>query len=273
MLSDLIVSLMTQISPAHRALGYLDEMLDMRRRARINRTAWQTHLDHSRQFVLSSARRCTRKDKIVVLGSGLLLDVPLAELSETFGEVILQDVVCLPEARKQIGRFRNVLFIEHDVTGLAEPLHRNCQQGFPRLPETVPPAAACGSASLVVSLNILSQLWVVPRAYIGRQLRQFDPGEVDDWCVKVVEAHYAWLCSLPCAVCLVADHEAVKRDSAGNVISRTSTVFGLPLPNADVTWTWDIAPITQQNPHASKELLVGAWNFRPEQAVPNVTKD
>jgi hypothetical protein len=260
MLSDVIASFFATASPAHRALGYLDETLDMRRRARINREAWRPHLGHSRQFVLSSAHRCANKDKIVVLGSGLLLDVPLAELSELFGEVVLKDVVCLPEVRKQIKRYGNVTFVEEDVTGIAGRLHRNRQPGITGLPEAGPPPAYDG-ASLVVSLNILSQLWVVPRAYAGRHARQLDPAQVDDWCVGIVERHYTWLRSLPCAVCLIADHEAVKRDSTGNIISRTSTVFGLQLPHADASWTWRIAPITRQNAHTSKELVVGAWHL------------
>jgi len=267
MLSDLTASFTTSLAPAHRALGYLDETLDMRRRARINREAWRPHLDNSRQFVLSSAHRCSNRDKIVILGSGLLLDVPLAELSETFREVVLKDVVCLPEVRKQLTTYGNVTFVGHDVTGLAERLHRNSRQGIIQLPDFAPSVAASDGASLVVSLNILSQLWVVPRAFIGRHLRQIDLEQVDDWCARIVERHYAWLRSLPCDVCLIADHEAVKRDVTGIVISRTSTVFGLQLPQADVSWTWDIAPIGKQNPHASKELIVGAWNFRPAEAA------
>jgi hypothetical protein len=43
-------------------------------------------------------------------------------------------------------------------------------------------------AGLVVSLNILSQLWVVPRAYAGRHMHRLGPELVDDWCGQIVEA-------------------------------------------------------------------------------------
>ena len=260
MLSDLIASLTAAVSSAHRALGYLDEALDMRRRSRINRAAWQPHLDSTRAFVLAAAEKCPDRGCVVVLGSGLLLDLPLAELSAMFERVVLSDVVCLPETRRRIRAFRNVAYRELDVTGLAEQLAVMRRQGRQQLPEPAPPSMH-EEEDLVVSLNILSQLWVVPRAFAGQRSPLLDPGQVDEWCGRIVESHYAWLRSLPCPVCLIADHEAVKRDRSGVVISRSSTVFGLGLPPTGRTWTWNIAPITQANPHASKELTVGAWFF------------
>lgn len=260
MLSDLIASFTTAISPVHRSLGYLDEMLDMHRRSRVNRQAWQPHLDRTRAFVLSAAARCAKRGRAVILGSGLLLDVPLPELSGMFKEVVLQDVACLPEVRKELRRYRNVSFVEHDVTGLSEKLLQMKQQGGPDLPNVTPPALT-GGPDLVVSLNLLSQLWVVPRAFIGQHVRRLDSGRVDEWCAEITEAHYAWLRSLACAVCLVGDFEEVKRDSSGGVISRASTVYGLDLPKPQETWTWSIAPLGRENRHASKELIVGAWFF------------
>jgi hypothetical protein len=59
----------------------------------------------------------------------------------------------------------------------------------------------------------------------------------------------------------VADFESVKRDQSGNIINRASTVYGLDLPTPDEQWTWNIAPLGKENPHMSKELIVGAWHF------------
>ena len=259
MLSDLITSLTTPMSPALRGLGYLDEALDMRRRAGINRAAWQPHLDHTRRFVLSVAEKCRNRNKAVILGSGLLLDVPLAELSAHFSEVVLKDVVCFPEIRKQIRNFANVTFVEHDVTGVAEHLYRNKQHAMNQLPEVMPPAD--DDAGLIVSLNILSQLWVVPRAFAARNLRGLAADQVDDWCRQLVASHYEWLCTRPGDVCLIADHAFIKRDHHGTVISRDTTVYGLALPPPDASWAWNIVPPGKDARSASKELLVGAWHW------------
>lgn len=266
MLSDLIASFTTPCSPYIRALGYLDEAIAMRRRYRRNKHAWQPHLDSTRRFMLSTAEKCRGRNKVILLGSGLLLDVPLGELSELFREVVLMDVVCLPEIQRQIKRYNNVNFIEHDATAVAERLSLGRRSKDHRLPKAMPAfAGEQDHADLIVSLNILSQLWVVPRAFIGQHLRGTSPEQVDEWCKQLVETHYAWLLSRACDICLVADFAHVKRDAEGNIISRGSTVYDIKLPRPDATWTWNIAPISRQNPHSSKELIVGAWHFSDQK--------
>ena len=262
MLLDLFTSLTTRCSPHIRGLGYLDETLAMRKRYRARRRAWQPHLDCSKQFVLAAAEKCKSRNRIVILGSGLLLDVPLAELASIFRTVVLMDVVCLPEIRKQIGQFENARFLEHDVTGVSERLYKNSPCSAAERPEVKTPSSPeCEKADLVVSLNILSQLWVIPRTFILNQRERAPRETLDDWCRDLVEAHYAFLRSLSCAVCLIADHEFVKRDKDGTVISRGSSIFDLPLPELKSAWTWDIAPLGAESGFCSKELNIGGWHF------------
>jgi hypothetical protein len=264
MLLDLVTHLTTSCSPYVRRLGYLDETIAMRGRYRRNRTAWQPHLDNTYAFVLAVAEKIRNRSKVVVLGSGLLLDVPLAELATMFGEVVLMDVVCLPEVRRQIKGYGNVSFVEHDVTNIAERLYRNRQQGVLELPKAVPaPSEIDKCAGLVISLNILSQLWVIPRSYAAKQRPGFPHDQVEDWSRQIVESHYASLRSMSCDVCLVADHEFVKRDKSGSIISRASTLYGLVLPEPDALWTWNIDPGGNDGLSSSKELNVGAWHLRP----------
>jgi len=263
MLADLITSLTTHCSPFIRRMGYLTEAIEMRGRSRRHQAAWRPHLDNTRQFVLSSADTCRNRGTVVILGSGLLLDVPLAELSSIFRQVVLMDVVCLPEVRRRIKAYRNVAFVERDVTNVAERLYRNGVNNLSKLPEPEPSLpAACRKAGLVVSLNILSQLWVIPRAHASQRMRGLDEYAVDEWCGRTVASHYAALRSLACDVCLVADHAFAKRDGSGEVISRGSTVHGLELPVPDASWTWNIAPLDKASRTFSKELIVGAWHFR-----------
>jgi hypothetical protein len=263
MLLDLYTSLTTRCSPFIRRMGYLNEAIEMRSRARRHQAAWKPHLDKTRNFVLSVAETCRDRNRAVILGSGLLLDVPLAELSSKFRQVVLMDVVCLPEVRKQMGQYNNVRFNEYDVTGIADVLFQIGEKGISELPELGPALSTeIKDSSLVVSLNILSQLWVVPRAYVSRRMRGLDEYAVDEWCGRVVTSHYAALTSLSCDVCLVADYGFVKRDRKGDVISKGSTVYGLELPVPGASWTWNIAPIEEGSRAFSKELIVGAWHIR-----------
>ncbi len=262
MLLDLFTHLTTSCSPCVRRLGYLDETVAMRGRYRRNRTEWQPHLDSTYAFVLAVAEKVQNRNKVVVLGSGLLLDVPLAELSAMFREVVLMDIVCLPEVRRQIKGYGNVSFIKHDVTNIAERLYMNRQQGTNELPKAVPaPSEIDKGAGLVVSLNILSQLWVIPRTFAAKQRPVLPHDQVEDWCRQLVESHYASLRSMSCGVCLVADHEFIKRDNGGSIISRGSTIYDLVLPEPDASWTWNIVPAGNNARSSSKELNVGAWHM------------
>jgi hypothetical protein len=274
MLLDLFTHLTTSCSPCVRRLGYLDETIAMRSRYRRNKAAWRTHLDNTCAFVLAAAEKVRNRNKVVVLGSGLLLDVPCAELSAMFREVVLMDVVCLPEVRRQIRGYGNVSFIEYDVTNIAERLYTNRQQGIHELPKAVPITSEIEkNAGLVISLNILSQLWVVPRTYASTHRPAIPHEQIEDWCRQIVESHYASLASMSCDVCLVADHEFVKCDHGGSIISRASTLYGLVLPEPDATWTWNIVPAGNDGRSSSKELIVGAWHMHNRTGREEGSKD
>jgi|GEM_PF-6383540 len=117
-------------------------------------------------------------------------------------------------------------------------------------------------AGLVVSLNLLSQLWVIPRTYVLKKLRGLEEDQLDDWCGQIVSSHYAFLQSLPCDVCLITDFEFIKRDKSGGIVSHSSTIFNLRLPAPKESWTWNIAPMGEYRGYLSKDLNVGAWQVR-----------
>jgi hypothetical protein len=91
-----------------RRMGYLYESIAIRSRAGRCRAAWAPHQERTRQVILRAMEHCPRRRKAVVLGSGPLLDVPIAELSASFGEVILVDVVHPLGAHRRRRRFANV---------------------------------------------------------------------------------------------------------------------------------------------------------------------
>ena len=263
MFTELFTYITTPCPHYVRHMDYLTEVIAMKKRYQRNRSSWQPHLDNTRRSILSAAEKCRNRSKVVVLGAGLLLDVPLVELSTMFREVVLVDVVFLPEVRRSIKRYGNMKLVSHDVTNVAQKLYENILLGRSELPEPAPLVSEIDARTgLVVSLNILSQLWVIPRANALKKLRGFDDDQVDDWCSRIVESHYTWLLSLACDRCVIADHEFIKRDREGRAVSRSSTLYGLALPEPDTFWTWNIAPMGEDRQYLSKELMVGAW-FNP----------
>lgn len=253
MLYELYTYLTTPCPQYVRHMDYLSEAIAMKGRHRRNRTAWRPHLERTRQAIQSATETSRNQNKVVILGSGLLLDVPLDELSAMFHEVVLLDIVFLPEVYKLVRPYANVRLVQHDATNLAQQLYESIRSGHTELPHAAPSIPEIDeNTGLVVSLNILSQLWVMPRAYVLKKMRNLDEEDVDDWCEQITGSHYAFLQSLACPVCLIADHEFVKRDREGKIMGQGSTIAGLALPTPAASWTWNIVPLGEQDRFLSR---------------------
>jgi len=262
MISELLTYLITPCPKYVRSMGYLYQAIALRGRYRRRRESWQRHLENTRQFISRTAEKFGNRRRVVVIGSGILLDVPLDRLSEIFGEVVLVDIVHLPEVERLAGRYLNVRLVQSDVTGIAESLFSNVRRrvialpvGKPFLPEVD------HDAGLVVSVNMLSQLAEIPLEYASKKMPSLDKTVVSRWCDQIREAHYMALKELYCDVCLVADYAFTRRDRDRTVVEEGSTVGELTLSEPAESWTWEIAPLGEESKNSSRELQVGAWRM------------
>jgi hypothetical protein len=244
-------------------MGYLYQSIALRGRYKRRKNSWQPHLDSTKAYISEVIRSCRKRGKVIVLGSGLLLDLPVAELSAAFDEVVLVDIVHLNEVRKRAGNYPNVGLIQADITGVAVELFEKISLGIGELPEGCPNIPSLDEKTgLVISLNIMSQLAAIPAEYLSKNMTTRDEPVIDKWCEKIRHAHHAALTELGCVVCLIADYEFIRRDNAGVIIGQGSTVGNLALPAPDRTWTWHIEPYGEERRNSSKELIIGAWNSK-----------
>lgn len=165
MLREFFHHLLTPCPTAHRRLGYLAGLVAIQARYRRVGQHWQTHLDHSRRLIAQAAALTPVRNKVVVLGSGLLLDVPVEMLAKQFKTAILVDVAHLIGTRLQCLRHRTVTLSEHDITGTAKPLLAY-RQGDPLPQPAASLPAIAQDADLIISCNILSQLAITPVEYL-----------------------------------------------------------------------------------------------------------
>jgi hypothetical protein len=173
MLAEALRWLLTPCPKTARCLGHLAESVAIESRARRCQAAWAPHLQHSREALLASASHCEQHRVALVLGSGPLLDVPLAELAARFEAVWLVDLVHPLVARWQVRLYPNVRLIEHDVTECLGDLISGPPLDLDRLAGRVPRRFLDEPRiDWVASLNLLSQLPYLP----GRWLRAHEPG-------------------------------------------------------------------------------------------------
>ena len=82
MLFELLEYFVTPCEPVFRKLGYLKELIAIEARFRRVGQHWGLHQSRTRDFILEAIKRHEYKQKAVVLGAGLLFDIPLQALSE-----------------------------------------------------------------------------------------------------------------------------------------------------------------------------------------------
>lgn len=246
MLREALIWLTTPCSPAARRLGYLGAAIGLASRARRCRAAWAGHLEHSRRAVMQSAAACTQHGTALVVGAGLALEYPLAELAAQFRHVVLADIVHLPALRRQAGRLANVELLACDVTGLADGLLDIRSDATPAeldaLVASTPPPTI-GDVDWVVSCNVLSQLPLLPVAWLRRRCPQLGDGALESWGRHIMARHLAWLGAFDAERCLIADAAQTTRDRSGRVVEHADIAAAFALDrHAYASWDWSIAP-------------------------------
>jgi hypothetical protein len=244
---ELLEYLTTPCSWTARKLGYLNGQLGIKVRHRQCRRAWKGHLERTKQVIRRAVLDCRQRRKAVVLGSGLLLDVPLADLAASFDQVILVDVVHPLSVYLTTLRYRNVKLVRADVTETSVELAEAAKDPRQPLPHAEP-QLFCDDplVDYVVSVNLLSQLPYVPAYYLEKKSRP--EAEVDAYARDLIESHLDYLRRLPGVVTLITDVEKLKVNRAGEVVERFDILYGASLPERTEEWTWEHVPLNHLSP-------------------------
>jgi len=239
MLAEWFAYLTTPCPRYLRRAGYLREAIGTRSRFRRCHEAWQPHLRKTKAAILAAAQRTPNRRKAVVLGSGWLYDVPLEELSALFGEIVLADILHMPEARRTAARYPNVRLLSADVTDAIKPgsVPFSRDPKLPDLADSLPEA----DADLVVSANLLSQIPYLPMRALRRNAPTLTAPEIDVVARALIDNHLHLLDAVPGTVCLVTEVEHLYCDGE-TVLDRDDPLHGVHPGPPDGEWFWDIAP-------------------------------
>lgn len=229
-------------------LGYLKEAIAFESRHRRCGGAWRDHLAHCHTAVRESLARCERHGTALVMGSGLALEYPLAELAARFERVVLADMVHLRSVRRLAAGHANVTLVEMDLTGIANRLLAH--DGTPGVADLEQwsrqaPAlpANLGRIDWVLSANLLSQLPLLPVAWLARRRPAPDETTLERFGRRLMQRHLDLLASFDAERLLFADAEHTVRDAAGTIVEHTDFAGALGLDeHAFASWSWPLAP-------------------------------
>ncbi len=245
MILEWLEALTTPCPRTWRRMGYLREAIAIQYRYRRCRADWTLHLEHSRHIVRERAAEIGGGRKALMLGAGLIYDLPVDDLAAAFDEVLLVDLVHLRPARAAARRFANVRLVGCDLTASLDGIHAG--NAAVRAPEAFLDDAAI---DFVVSLNLASQLPILPLAWLERT------GSCDDeakaqLAQRLIESHLEYLGRFNCPVTLITDVERIHHNAKGTEVFREAPLHGVELPVGGESWIWDIAPLGEIDAHTA----------------------
>lgn len=241
-----------------RAGAFLRSSEQVRARYLRCRGAWASHLESTRRAIERGMQRCVQRRTAIILGGGMLHDVPLACLSDRFERVVIVDVVHLWRSVLAAQRFSNVEQVCVDVSGYissgqGEPPSVGMPEGLQAFPR----------ADFVVSLNLMSQLAVVPRLEENSR----NPNEKMNFLgKKLLMNHLSVLDGLGREITLVTDFERWEVPLSGETRSGVDILYGVNVGPFEETWRWDIAPIPEVSSdyHVFHRVGVRHWTAPTE---------
>jgi hypothetical protein len=225
---------------------------------------WDSHLALCRNFI-KKAMDYYQPDRVTVLGSGWLLDLPLAEMLEKTGTIYLVDIVHPPEVVKQAGELKNVFLVEKDITGGLIDEVWNATRQFSvfrklkslesiRIPEFDPGF----DPGVVISLNILTQLETLLIKWLKKKT---DASEADflKFRKAIQEKHLDFLARHRSV--LITDYAEVVIKKSGETSSIPTLFVTLPQGHSTEEWTWDFDLKGQENYNSRSVIKVISLTF------------
>ncbi|PZM11895.1 hypothetical protein [Rhizobium tubonense] len=203
------------------------------------REAWADHEIRSRQAMLDAMSDLRQRRTAVVLGSGLLRDVPIDVLAKAFDTVVLVDLVHLASVRVWLKakRHHNVRLIERDLSGYEE-------LGPGLAPEPLGFLRQVPYLDFVISANLLSQIG----RGVSRRLEGESAGRMpEDAGTRLIDAHLEGLRALPCRTCLVTDISYAVIDRTGKTHEEADLLLGAVPPLSRTSWAWPVAPFGEES--------------------------
>ncbi|MGF0537144.1 hypothetical protein ACQQ2Q_04050 [Agrobacterium sp. ES01] len=199
---------------------------------------WAAHEDNSKRAMLSAIADLKQTRTAVVLGSGLLRDVPIVELAKTFDTVVLVDLVHLASVRAwlRIKGLHNVRSIERDLSGFDALIAGREAQPLDFLRQ-VP------YLDFVASANLLSQIGR------GAKRRLEASGQpAMEPVAQLARTHIDGLQNLPCRTCLITDIAYGLIDRTGQQHESFDLLYGAEPPMHSAQWDWPVVPLGEESP-------------------------
>jgi len=239
--------------PQARSLGYLYAAIARQARRRRCASAWRDHYTRCRSAMEKLEMRPGRS--WLILGGGLLEDIPLVSLAQHRVRLDIVDITFLHGARRRARAFDAVRLIERDITDHL----RQMMAG-----DLSPPVPAWGvdaGYDVVVSLNLITQLPLLPARHLLKQ--GVEEACIDAYGQALMRAHLDYLrCFAGAEVLLIADRLVETLDRDDRVVEEIDPWWGIEPPPAAEQWRWEAVPSHESGDGTRRVHTVGVSRWR-----------
>ncbi len=204
--------------------------------------SWENHQEHCRSIILR-AIDLYKPEKVTVLGSGWLLELPFAELIERTGEVSLIDIIHPPDVINQVRNYNNVKLVEQDITGglIEEVWQKTRKNSFFRKLKSleninIPEYQQDSDPGMVISLNILTQLESLIVRYL-KKISKIEEEKFVQFRTEIQRNHIAFLKQHPAVI--ISDYAEVITNKAGSIKTIPTLITDLPPYQFREEWIWN----------------------------------
>jgi len=254
MILEWLESLKTKSTKSAKDWGYVYQNISLKFRSRRCAKAWQSHNENSKQFIRNQITKFQPKT-VMVIGSGLLLEVPIETLLEATEKVYLVDLVHSREIRKLAKQNPKIELIEKDISCLLGFLKKGMGPfQLKNIPWKQLPEWGLPKVDLVISANLLSQIPLIISEHISMASETYEK-----FARQVRDQHIERLLTQANHVILFADFETRYIDRQGNRLKTESYEVNLKSLNFDREWQWEIAPFGETSKDYRIEMLVKAY--------------
>ena len=260
MLIEMLEYRLTPDGPLSCDYDYLAQAVSLGARYRRQRKAWTPHVESCRSFILEAMAQAPQGGRALVAGSGRLIEVPLATLSEYFSEVVLLDMAQPMITRRVARRFSNVRLVTGDATGALHALSAALTNGGPLPdPTTATPPLAEEHFDFALSANLASQLPLLPDEAIERRRPDIDAEARQNFGRALIERHFDWIKEIGAVAAIYSDIDSRWTDAGGREVERDDTTWCANLPPSNHLWDWLIAPMPEEEERYDLRHTVAGW--------------
>jgi hypothetical protein len=230
LIQEFLTYIFSNCSKEARVFGHLYESISIIEREKRRRLDWLDHRNHCKELIKNEISKLKLRNKILILGSGPLHEIPMEFIIDSFENIILVDIIHPKHIVKKFSSHPKVTLVEKDITAV-ERLLIDKQE----LIQIIPDDFLDDSFDFVISANVMSQLALHITNYCSKNLaHKFTSLELENYSLIISKNHYHYLKNFSCKVLLITDIEKIYLNKKHERLESEKTIHILNFLNQSI---------------------------------------